>query len=271
MSSALDLLRGGDPESALQTLQEDVRAEPAVAKHRIFLFQLLAYLGQWERALTQLNVAGEIDAGALGMVEVYRTALASEALRTDVFAGKRSPLVFGDPARWIAMMIESLRVGAGQHTPEAAEHRRLAFESAPTTRGRINGKPFEWIADADMRLGPILEVIMNGQYYWVPFNRIAEVRIEEPEDLRDLIWLPAEFRWANGGEAVGLIPVRYSGSERSDDAMVRFGRKTDWIDMGDECYFGAGQRELSTSEDDYPLLEVRNIVLDPGTDESPAN
>jgi len=54
-------LREGDPAAALARLQDDVRARPADAKLRVFLFQLLCVLGQWERALNQLKVASELD------------------------------------------------------------------------------------------------------------------------------------------------------------------------------------------------------------------
>ncbi len=66
-----------------------MRKDPANAKHRIFLFQLLAVLGQWERAMNQLNVAGELDAGTLAMVQTYREALRCEVLRGEIFAGRR--------------------------------------------------------------------------------------------------------------------------------------------------------------------------------------
>lgn len=261
MTDAVTLLRQGEPDAALQSLQALVRAEPAEAKHRVFLFQLLCVLGQWGRALTQLNLAGELDAGTLGMVQVYRDALSSEALRTEVFAGRRSPLVFGEPEPWIALVIESLRLGANGDLTEAQALREQAFDQAPTTSGSIDGENFDWIADADARLGPILEVIFNGRYYWVPFHRIAEIRLEEPVDLRDLVWMPAELKWANGGEAVGLIPARYPGSELSSDAQTRMARKTDWIDAGAGLFTGQGQRMLATDAQEYPLLQIKNITM----------
>ena len=60
-------LKYGDPAAALAQLQEQVRARPADPKLRIFLFQLLCVLGQWERALNQLKVASGLDPAALAM------------------------------------------------------------------------------------------------------------------------------------------------------------------------------------------------------------
>ena len=65
--------------------------------------------------------------------------------------------------------------------------------------GTVNGEAFEWIADADMRLGPVLEAVVNGKYYWMPFSALAQVDIDPPEDLRDMVWLPAHFLFVNGG------------------------------------------------------------------------
>jgi len=246
---------------ALDALQNQVRAEPSEARHRVFLFQLLCVLGQWDRALTQLNVAGELDAGNLGMVQVYREALANEALRVEVFAGHRTPLIFGDPEQWTALLLEALKLSAAGEVEKSQKMRAAALEEAPTTSGTLNGKPFEWIADADARIGPNLEAVINGKYFWVPFHHIAEIRIEEPVDLRDLVWVMAELRWQNGGEAVALIPTRYPGSESASDPQLRLARRTEWQDQGHELYAGLGQRTLITDHDEFSLLEVRNIAL----------
>jgi len=151
---------------------------------------------------------------------MYREAIKCEALRADVFAGKMSPVVFGQPEEWLALLIESMLVHGRSRPAEAQSLRARAFESAPTTTGSLDNQPFEWIADADMRLGPVCEAVINGRYYWVPFERLARIDIEAPVDLRDVVWMPAHFEFANGGEAVGVIPTRYPGSETADEAVL---------------------------------------------------
>lgn len=264
--TAEESLRVGDLEQALAQLQDRVRKNPADAKPRIFLFQLLSVLGQWERALTQLNVSGELDAEALAMVQTYREALNCEVLRKEIFAGKRTPLIFGEPEQWIALLLEALRATAeGQHE-RAREIRNQAFETAPATAGSIDGQPFEWIADADARIGPLLEAVINGRYYWVPFNRIQTIHIEAPSDLRDQVWLPATLTFANGGESVALIPTRYPGSEDATDSRIRLARLTDWREVSPDIYLGLGQRMLATDQGEYPIMDVREINLDAGLD-----
>src|SRR6185295_18740730 len=188
-------LKGGDPVAALAQLQEQVRARPADPKLRIFLFQLLCVLGQWERALNQLSVASNLDPGALAMAQMYGDAVRCEVVRDGVFDGKKSPMIFGQPDEWLALLIESLLLaGQGEHG-RSQELRARAFEDAPATQGDIDKRPFAWIADADSRLGPVLEAVINGRYYWVPFARLLKVQLEKPEDLRDMVWMPAHLQF----------------------------------------------------------------------------
>lgn len=261
---AEEALQAGNLQEAVGLLKDDVRKNPADAKLRVFLFQALSVAGDWDRALNQLDVVGDLDDGTLAMVQTYRQAIACERLREEIFAGRRTPLVFGEPEEWIAVLLEALRVGAEGHHQSAAELRDRAFESAETTGGKIDDEPFEWIADADTRLGPMLEAVIHGRYYWVPFSRIAEIRFEKPSDLRDLVWTAAFFRWANGGEAAGLIPTRYPGTVSTGDDALLLSRKTEWQEGAGGGSQGLGQRMLATDAGEYPLLDVRNVALDTG-------
>lgn len=260
--TAEDYLRKGDVQEALKQLQAQVRAQPACVDHRVFLFQLLSVLGQWERALTQLNVAGELDDGTLAMVSMYRQVLACERFREEVFAGHKEPVVFGRPEEWVAWLIQALKLTAHEQYAQSQALRARAFESAPVTSGVIDSHAFEWIADSDARLGPIMEAIVDGRYLWVPLQRIRSIDVEAPVDLRDVVWLPAHFGWSNGGESYGLMPARYPASYRRDDPLVALSRKTEWDACGDELYLGYGQKMLVTESNDYPLMEVRSIRLD---------
>ena len=259
---AEQLLREGRLDDALAAAKEQVRDDPAKTELRMFLFQLLSLTGDWDRALTQLNVAAEMDGEKFLIAEICRPALNCEALRTEIFAGTRTPLVFGEPTEWVSSMIQANQMIAQGHHDAALELRDRAFEAAPAISGRVNGEPFEWVADMDTRLGPILEAVVEHKYFWIPFPRIKAVRVEEPKALRNMVWAEAQFTWANGGQAPGLIPSRYVGSESAGDDLLRLGRRTDWAEPADGHSIGTGQRMLVTDAKEYPLLEVRSIVLD---------
>ncbi|MCM2369877.1 type VI secretion system accessory protein TagJ [Aporhodopirellula aestuarii] len=271
--TAIEALRNGDLELALSQVKDDVRNEPQVSKHRVFLFQLFAITGDWTRSLSQLKVASDLDKECQTMGEAYQHILQCEALRGEVFEGKRAPLIFGEPEAWIAKMIEALRLSGEKKYEAASALQSEALEDAEPSAGRITLRPrgdaetgesvaFEWIADADSRIGPFMEVIMQGKYYWVPFQRIQEVQFHDVSDLRDYVWIAAQFTWVGGGEMVGMVPTRYPGSQDSDDGLIQLGRKTDWKQVGDESYLGLGQRMLATDQDDYALLDLAAISFD---------
>jgi type VI secretion system protein ImpE len=106
-------------------------------------------------------------------------------------------------------------------------------------------------------------MIMDGKYYWVPVGRFKQIAFDAPEDLRDLVWLPAHITWTNGGEAVGLMPVRYPGSEESARDPIRLARETVWTEPRSGRYEGSGQRMLATDGGDFPLLELRELLFLP--------
>ena len=258
---AEELIQAGNIEAALADLQDRVRKNPADSSLRVFLFQLMALLGQWERAASQLQIVQELDQDAWPMVHAYRDAINCERHREAVFQGQVRPLVLGQPEEWMAQLIEAQQAFAHGELSLFEELNTKAFEQAPAISGKINDEPFEWLADADQRFGPVLEVVFNSQYYWAPFSAIKALRSEAPTDLRDLIWLPAEATWSNGGKNMVLIPARYPlVSGVSNEHLLA--RKTDWVGKDNEVPEGIGQRMLITDQSDYPLLQVRSIELD---------
>ena len=248
-----------DPLAHLKALQDQIRKEPQRADLRIFLFQLYCLLGEWGKAANQLNAIEELDKEADSLVKTYREAVRCEVYRKGVFAGQRVPLILGDPQNWVALMLEALKLDtAGRHA-EAHATRTQALESAPAHAGTANGEAFEWIADADSRLGPLLEMIVNGKYYWVPMYRIAHLELDAPADLRDFVWTPATVTLANGGTHVALIPTRYPGTETQESNALRMARATEWTELAPDSYAGLGQRMFATSEADISLLDLRDL------------
>ncbi len=267
-SPALEILRAGGPRAALEELKKEVRKAPRDVGLRVFLFQLFCIFGEWDRALTQLSVTSELDPLALPMAQTYRAVIRCEMLRERVFEGKRSATLLGEPARWMSLLVEANRVLATGAEAEAAALRDAAFEEAPEVTGEIDGRRFTFIGDADPRLGPLLEAIVEGKYYWVPFGRISKLIIEPPADLRDQVWMPAQFTWSSGGESMGFIPTRYPLSQAASEE-VALARRTEWRDS-EQWPLGLGQRMIASDGDDVAIMDLRKLVIDlqPSTNEA---
>src|ERR1041384_6684607 len=196
MNSA-ELVQAGRLEEGLTALQSEIRNKPEDTRLRIFLFQLNCVLGRLDKALTQLQVIASLNAETMLLAQIFRPVITCEMLRREVFAGKRTPIIFGEPMEWLGSLVQAGELVAKGEFEAAADSRAKAFDAAPASAGKMNGEPFEWIADADSRLGPVVEAIIEGKYYWVPFCRIQKVEMPKPSDLRDLVWMPAQFTWTN--------------------------------------------------------------------------
>jgi type VI secretion system protein ImpE len=256
-------IQNGQLKEALAALQEDVRSKPQDARLRVSLFQLDCVLGALDKALIQLQVLSNMNADTMLMAQIFQPIVACELLRREVFAGKRTPLIFGEPAEWVGLLVQASQFAAKGQFEQARAFRDQAYEAAPATVGKVNDTSFEWIADADSRIGPLLEAMISGKYYWVPFSHIQRLQVPKPSDLRDLVWAPAQFTWVNGGEAAGHIPCRYPDTENAVDDALRMARRTNWTEPVEGYSIGLGQRLLTTDAADYPLLECRDIMFNP--------
>jgi type VI secretion system protein ImpE len=263
MPDARDALRAGDLDGAMAALKQEVRKAPRDGKLRTFLFQMFCVTGEWDRALTQLSVAAELDPLAFPMQQAYQAAIRCEILREGVFRGERSPTVLGDPGTWLPLLMEANRMLATGRAAEATQLRDSAFDAAPGSQGSVNDTGFEWVADCDPRLGPVLEVFLNGNYMWVPFFRIKAIHLEPPVDLRDQVWMPARFTWANDGDAVGFIPTRYPGTLASHDPALMLSKKTDWVELAPDWSVPVGQRVLVTDVEETALMDLRKLLITP--------
>lgn len=228
--SARALLDEGRLDEAIEALGAELRDDPGDVRARTFLFELLCFAGDYDRAEKQLDVVArgsrEAELGAL----LYRSALHAERTRQELFASGSPPP--GEDARPVA--------------------------------GRLNGRPFASITDADPRLGARLELFAAGQYTWIPFAQLAAVRVQAPSRLRDLLWAPARVQAADGypGAEMGevLLPALSPLSWRHADGEVRLGRATEWEEG---AAAPAGQKLLLVDGEPVPFLDVRELEIDP--------
>jgi type VI secretion system protein ImpE len=261
MANADSLLRSGDLDGARAALVETVRAEPANQQARMFLFQLLAAAGEWDKARRQLQTLAQLSGEAQMLAAAYGQAIEAEAERAAVFAGRQRARQH-EPLDWVEGVIDAIEHFASGNVAAGQAAREAAFAEAPDTPGQFNGEPFEWIADADSRFGPCFEAIIGGRYGLQAFEGVERITSEGPRDMRDLIWFPVQLAFKSGQSVAAFLPARYPGSETAADVSDRLGRATSWHDApwGEA---GSGQRlwTLSSGED-HGLLTLRDLSFD---------
>lgn len=262
MPDANELLHQGDLAGARAALVEKVRAHPSDEQARMFLFQLLALTGEWDKARTQVQALAQLSAKAQMLAAAYGQAIEAEAVRNAVFAGTARAEVIGDPNGWAIGLAEAIQLLARGDSDAGLAARDAAFDKAPDCPGSLNDRPFEWIADADGRFGPSFEIIIAGRYGLVPFDAVDRITSDGPVDLRDLIWYPVQIGFKSGQSVAAFLPARYPGTEGADDNQQRLARATGWAATawGDA---GSGQHLWTLSDgEDHGLLALRTLVFD---------
>ena len=236
--SANQLFKAGKLDDAIDVLSADLRGDPTNTRARTFLFELLCFGGQHERAEKQLDVLAEGSREAEMGALLFRSALHADRVRQEMFAREQLP--------------------DGKPPP------------APVS-GTLNGTVFGNLTDGDPRLGARLEIYAAGQYTWLPLEHIQTVRMEPPKKLRDLLWAPAvivpgpAFQGMELGEV--LIPVLTPLSARHEDDQVRLGRLTVWGDLPSGEQAPTGLKLLLVDEEEFPILELRELEITRPTDQ----
>lgn len=230
--TARQLFQAGQLDEAIEVLEAEVRDSPTDAQRRTFLFELLCFAGHYDRAEKQLTVLGRANRDAEMGALLYHGALNAERMRQDMFEKQSFPI-----------------------------------SSANIVGGTLNGKPFSSLTDADPRIGPRLELFAGGQYMWLAFEHVAQLRLEPPKRLRDLLWAPAIVRPAEtftGLELGGaLLPVIAPQTWKHSDPAVRLGRVTEWQELADRSQAPVGQKMLLVDDEEFPILEVRELLMAP--------
>jgi type VI secretion system protein ImpE len=233
--TARELYQAGKLTEAVQALNLELRDNPGDVKRRTFLFELLCFAGNYDRADKQLEILAQENKDAQLGALVYRAALHAERIRCELFQKKDYP--------------------------------KTANGSGPARlKGTWNGKPFESISDTDPRIGGRLEIFAAGQYLWVPFEHIASIEVQAPKRLRDLIWAPAmlrpspAFQERDLGEV--LLPVLAPFSFQQDDDALKLGRASDWREQDGEMV-PFGQKMFLIDDEEAPILELRRLDIEP--------
>ena len=263
MADADALLSAGDLDGARAALFERARSAPTDIPTRMFLFQLLAVAGEWDRARAQLETLAKLSPEAQMLAVAYGQAIAAEAHRSAAFAGTGPVTVLARGGAWIDDLARSLECAGRGDVAGAIAAREAALDAAPDTPGLLSRDgaedvAFDWIADADARFGPAIEAVIAGRWGLLPFDAVASISTAGVRDLRDTVWLPAEVALVAGQSIAALLPVRYPGSTMVADVRLRLAGATDWNADG----HGLGQRLLMTSAgDEFGVLAVRRLTF----------
>jgi type VI secretion system protein ImpE len=256
---ATDLYRAGRLPDAIDAQLKEVKAAPADQGKRLFLFELLAFAGDLDRARRQIDAVQygkpELDTAVLG----YRKLLDAEEVRRRVFRDGIMPQFFVPPPESLGKRLEAVNSLRAQKFTEAAELLAQASEAAPPFHGKLNDKPLDALRDCDDLFGPVLEVMVHGNYYWLPLEQVNSLTLAAPKFPRDLLWAPAKLTVRDGPAGDAFLPVLYPNSHEHPNDQVKLGRMTDWKQAEGGPVQGVGLRMLLVGDEASSLPEWREL------------
>ena len=226
--TASDAFKAGKLSEAMDLQLAVVKADPADHGKRLFLFELSAFAGDWDRARRQIDVVKYDDPDLERATEMYRRVLDAEDARRKLFTDGVQPSFLGDPPEDIAFRLDALRKLRDGKPDEAAAILAEANAKLPDVSGTLNGAAFTGLRDADDLFAGVLEVLARGSYFWVPLSQVESISANPPRYPRDTIWLPVKIVTTTGESGDVFLPALYPGSSTHADIAVKLGRATDW-------------------------------------------
>lgn len=254
-----ELLSSGRLDEALSALLGELHRRPDRADDWVLVAALECVLGDWESASRHFEMAGLVSREWKQASALYQKLIATEADRENVFAGRQKPLLLGEPPEWVGWLAQSLVLDGQGDVKAALQLRSEASSIFPRITGTVNETALSGLRDADPRLGPMLEVCIEGGYYWLPYVHLERFTTSAPTSLIHLVWMPVQLCLLNGVDVAGHLPVRYVHSEKRGDSPTRLARVTDWVGTSGSGEYPVGQHLLQAGGMDFGLLECRNV------------
>jgi len=268
--NAREFLTTGDLTQAIERALQDVRARPLDAWDRMFLFELLCFAGQWDRAALQLDTLAEVSADqAAGGLDLCRELLKAQAERERFVSAGRPPRFFIEPPSTVATTLDAWDRLRADEPAEAAQRLEQSEAGRSAPRGRLGQARFEDFRDTDDALAGVLEAFARGAYYWVPWEDIQYLDVQPPSSLRDLLWAPARIALAQGVLGEIHLPCLYPGSAGQGDDLIRLGRRTEWVDAGSGLSRGVGLKTFLADDAFRTIFELRDLHFDAAAAQSP--
>ena len=260
--SASELFKAGQLKEAIEAQTKEVKANPTDPGRRLFLFELLAFAGDLDRARLQIEAVRYDDPARDTSVQLYRRLLDSEAARRATFNDSKAIAFLTEIPFHVRMRMDAVRNFLPLHrVVDAANLLNGARNATPNLKVVLNGTTYDGLHDADDLFGTVIEVMTNGLYYWVPLELVVSLAMNDPKAPRDLLWIPARIELTDGQNGEVFLPALYPGSHLHPDDAVKLGRSTDWKSVENGPVLGIGQKTYLAGEETFGLLDWRELKV----------
>ena len=255
---AITLFQQSKLDEAIRSQTEALLADPTNVDGRYHMAGLLAFAGEFDRALAHLDfIAGERPELAPA-VAMYVSSVHGEEERRRIYTAGHVPGT--DPENETAVKRRvHLRqhLAAGDAQGAAKVMAEIAAEAVPQA-SLAGAEPVPFL-DHDDGLGALLEVFVGGRCLWLPTGNLRSLEFTPPRGLLDLLWAQCAIETRTGQRYAAHVPVLYAGTAARSDPQVRCGHKTEWQDELGVAFRGYGQRVFVAGDQEIGVLELRSV------------
>ncbi len=255
--TAAQLFQEGKLQDALEAQIKEVKSRPADQGARLFLFELLAFAGDLDRACRHLDVLASDEPSKNMAVTFYQQLLAAEQARRKFFHDGGEPRFLLEPPDHVRRRVEAVRHLRDRQPAEAAALLQQVQAAGPPVQGQLNDRPFTSLRDEDDLFGTVLEVLAAGSYCWVPLEQVRSLVMNPPKFPRDLLWLPAQLELRDGQTGNVFLTGLYPGSHEHPDDQIKLGYLTNWKTDAGGLALGVGRHTYLADGESVGLLEWR--------------
>ncbi|MEW6730058.1 MAG: type VI secretion system accessory protein TagJ [Acidobacteriota bacterium] len=260
--SAKELFDAGQLQAAIETLTLEVKTNPTDNWRRTFLFELLCFKGEWNRAEGQLDVLALQSAKAEIGVQAYRNNIIAERARQRLMSESLQPNFLMPPPAYIDFHLSAIDRIREKQPEQARKLLDRSEQERPKVAGRLNGKKIHNLRDYDDLFAPVLEVFVQEKYTWLPFEQIKRLEIEAPKELRDLLWTRARITTIDAIIGEVFVPVLYPGSSVHPNDLIKLGRMTDWQEVIEGLYVANGMHVYLADNKEKTIFDLKEIEFE---------
>lgn len=254
--TATELFHEARLTEALGAQRAVVAARPDDAAERLLLCELLAFTGDRAAVRRELPDPVRLTVQPRMYVREWRLLLDAD----DARHRGEPPTFLIDPPRHVLRRLRAVEgLRSGRHE-EAIDLLDEADELAPWVAGHVDGRPFDGWRDADDLLGPVLELFHQDRYAWLAIDHVRKLRLDEGDELRDLLYRPVTVWTTDDSEWQVYLPGLYFDTAGHPEDGIRTGAGVDWVERNGVMR-GLGSRTFLFGEEELTLNEFRQVEV----------
>ncbi|MBL8747751.1 MAG: hypothetical protein JNK78_01220 [Planctomycetes bacterium] len=257
---AISLFQQSRLDEAIASLSNQLRQQPADLDLRYAMAGLVAFAGDFDRALVHLDFIAAENPALATAVAMYTSSMHAEEERRRIYATGHVPGTDRENEQAVKRRVQlRQQLRAGDAGAAATTMATIAAEPVANAAVDGAGVAAARFADMDEGFGAVLEIFVGGRCLWVPTQNLRSLEFVAPRGLLDLLWAQCAITTTAGVRYSAHLPVLYHGTHARSDAQVRCGHKTEWHDELGVAFRGYGARVFTVGDREVGILELRKV------------